>query len=96
MTTRLSLEAARGDFDATLAATCHGPVVLEDAGNARAVVLSPEDFEEYQAFVRQRLAETVATIRTANKDTDPEQVMREVTATVGEVRGEMYDRIRRS
>jgi putative intracellular protease/amidase len=96
MATRLRLDEARVDLDAVLAATCHGPVVLEDAGEARAVVLSPEDFEKYQAFVRQRLAAAVAAIREANKDADPEQVMREVTAVVEEVRGEMYDRIRRS
>jgi hypothetical protein len=96
MTTRLNIEVARGDLDAAIASACHEPVVLEEAGAARAVILSPSDFEQYLAFVRQRTGEAIDAIRAANADADPDEVLREVTAVVEEVRAEMYDRTRRS
>lgn len=70
------------------------PVVVEDAGEALAVVISPA---EYRAFRRSRDPWAVIDeIRERNADKDPDEVLHDVTQIVEEVRQERYERRRRA
>jgi hypothetical protein len=55
---------------------------------------SPEQFERYQRHVMGRFARALDEIDRRNTDADPDEVLREVTAIVEEVRQERYDRRR--
>jgi PHD/YefM family antitoxin component YafN of YafNO toxin-antitoxin module len=65
------------------------PIVVEDAGQTVAVIVSPEDYRE-QAW--QRIWATVDRIQERNADKDPDEVYRDVTEVVEEVRQERYER----
>lgn len=65
-----------------------GPIEIEDEGTTVAVVLSPA---EYKAYVRERAWRAIDEVRALNRDKSPEEIEREVTRIVEEVRQEMYD-----
>ncbi len=69
------------------------PVMVEDAGEPVAVLISPDEFREY---ARERFWRTVDEIRKRNADKDPDEVLRDMTAVVEEVRQERYEQSRRS
>jgi PHD/YefM family antitoxin component YafN of YafNO toxin-antitoxin module len=64
-------------------------IVVEDAGKPVAVIISPEDYRE-QAW--QRFWSAVDRIQERNADKDPDEVYRDVTEVVEEVRQEHYER----
>jgi len=64
-------------------------VIVEDAGQPVAVIVSPDDYRE-QAW--QRFWATVDRIRERNVDKDADEVYRDVTEVVEEVRQERYER----
>ncbi|HEY7034000.1 MAG TPA: type II toxin-antitoxin system Phd/YefM family antitoxin [Thermomicrobiales bacterium] len=66
-------------------------IIVEEAGEPVAVMISPEDYRE-QAW--QRFWATVDRIQERNADTDPDEVYRDVTEVVEEVRQERHDRAR--
>ena len=94
MTRRMTIEEARTRFADLLTFVCNErqPVVLEQEGRPLAVVITPEEFNNSRELAMQHFDAAVAEIRAANKDVDPDEIMREVTALVEEVRQENYDR----
>jgi PHD/YefM family antitoxin component YafN of YafNO toxin-antitoxin module len=64
-------------------------ITVEEAVEPVAVVISPEDYRE-QAW--QRFWATVDRIRERNAEKDPDEIYRDVTEVVEEVRQERYER----
>lgn len=69
-------------------------VVVEADGTMLAAVISPAEYERYREYVRQRAVEAVDRMRARNAGKDPEDVMRDVTEIVDEVRRERRERRR--
>jgi PHD/YefM family antitoxin component YafN of YafNO toxin-antitoxin module len=66
-------------------------VVVDDAGNPVAVVISPEEFLSVR---RERAWALIRQVQDRNADQDPDEVLREVTEVVEEVRQEQHARAR--
>lgn len=68
------------------------PLPLERNGQPFAVVISPEQFEHYGELSKEDFFRIVDEIRRDNQDKDPDEVLRDVTEIVEEVRQERYER----
>ena len=67
-------------------------ILVEEQGNPLAVVIRPEDFAYYQELARREFFKLVSEIHERNRDLDPDEVLRDVTEVVEEVRQARYDR----
>jgi len=87
----MSSKEAREHFSDLLGSVYYTkePVIVEKKGKPVAVVISPEQYEAIQKE-EQRLWHVVDQIRARNVDTDPDEVLRDVTAVVEEVRKTQY------
>lgn len=65
-----------------------GPIEIEEGGKTVAVLLSPA---EYEAIVRERAWRAIDEVRARNRDKSSDEIYREVTSIVEEVRHKMYD-----
>jgi prevent-host-death family protein len=94
MTRRISIEAARDQFDDLVreVAQHDDTVVVERDGSALVAVISARALERFRQLAKDRFFEVVDRIHRANADADPDEVMREVTAAVEEVRQAAYER----
>lgn len=97
MVKTLSTADARASFSDVLNSVFYTkePVVVEKKGRRVAVIISPDEYEEYKAFQRERDAQAWAAIervQATNTDKDPDELLAEVTAVVEEVRRERYER----
>ena len=94
LTRRISAKEARSNFSDLLGSVRYSgdPVIVEKKGRPFAVLISPEDFERFQQLAREHFFETVREIQQANKDADPDEVLRDVTEAVEAVRQEEYER----
>lgn len=97
MTTRVSEAKLQTDLAALIdGVSCgSGPVVVERDGKPLAVLVDYEEYERYHKYVMERFRHAVEEFRELNKDIDPEEGYREITALVEEVRQEHYERSRR-
>src|SRR5215210_7109902 len=94
LTRRISAKEARSNFSDLLGSVRYSgdPVIVEKKGRPFAVLISPEDFERFQAIAKERFFETAREIQEGNKDADPDEVLRDVTEAVEAVRQEEYER----
>ena len=94
MTRRISAKEARNNFGDLLGSVYYGgdPVIVEKKGRPFAVLISPEDFERFQAIARERLFETIRAVRKDNEGVDPDRVLADVTEAVEAVRQQEYER----
>ena len=94
MPKRLAVKDARANFSDVLSQVYYGqePVIVERKGKPVAVLISPEQWERYQQQTKERLFEAIDRLQERNRDTDPEEVERDVTEAVEEVRRERYER----
>ncbi len=94
MTKRFSVKDARANFSDLLGLVYYGkePVIVERKGRPMAVLISPEQWERYQQTTKEQFFEAVERLRERNADKDPEEVERDVTRVVEEVRRERYER----
>jgi PHD/YefM family antitoxin component YafN of YafNO toxin-antitoxin module len=67
-------------------------VVVEADGTMLAAMIGPAEYERYREFVRQQAVETVNRVRERNADKDPEEVLRDVTEIVEDVRRDRRER----
>jgi prevent-host-death family protein len=67
-------------------------VTVEKKGKPYAVIISPEQYEAFQKAAKERLFTLVDKIQSRNTQYSEEEVMKDVTEVVGEVRKEMYER----
>jgi prevent-host-death family protein len=89
----MSVRDARANFSELLGSVYYtgSPVVVEKKGKTVAVMVSPRQFRQLEKIKDEGWA-VIDEIRTRNKDKDPDEVYKEVTKIVEEVRQEMYDR----
>ncbi len=94
MPKRLAVKDARANFSDVLSQVYYGqePVIVERKGKPVAVLISPEQWERYQQQTKDRLFEAIDRLQEQNRDADPEEVERDVTEAVEEVRRERYER----
>jgi PHD/YefM family antitoxin component YafN of YafNO toxin-antitoxin module len=88
--TQSDLDALIDAVDAT-----DEPIVVEDQGKRRLVVMSPEEFDRLRDDQAERDWQTIQRLQERNADKDPDEVLRVVTAVVEDVRRERYERQRR-
>jgi prevent-host-death family protein len=90
----MSTKEARASFADLLGLVYYTkePVIVEKKGKPVAVVVNPTDFEEYQQLSKERFFQTVRKIQEQNSDKDPDEVRRDVTQAVEEVRQERCER----
>ncbi len=68
----------------------HEPVIVERRGRAVAVLISPEDYALLERE-KGRAFDVVQRIQERNADVNPDDVLRDVTETVEQVRQEQYE-----
>ncbi len=69
----------------------HEPVIVERRGRAMAVLISPEDYALLERE-KQRSFDVVQRIQERNADASPDEVLRDVTEVVEQVRQEQHDK----
>lgn len=88
----MSSREARANFSELLGSVyfTKNPVIVEKKGKAMAVVISPDQYKQLEKIKADGWA-VVDEIRKRNADKDPDEVYKDVTAVVEEVRQEMYE-----
>lgn len=88
---RMSAREARANFGDLLSLVYYTkePVIVEKKGRPYAVVISPEDYE-WLAKEREQAFAIVDQIRDRNVDKEPDDVLRDVTTVVEDVRQGIY------
>ena len=94
MVTRLTVEEARANFTEVLSRVRQGDraEIVDADGTALAVMMSPLDLERYEERTRRDFFDIVADIHARNWDVDPDEVLRDVTAVVEEIRKGRHER----
>jgi len=94
---KMTAKQARDNFTDLLGWVYYGKdsVIVEKKGRPFAVVISPEDFEKYKKVAKDRFFQMVDEIQKDNRGVDPDEVLREVTSVVEQVRQENYDKEKR-
>ncbi|HEY7036076.1 MAG TPA: type II toxin-antitoxin system Phd/YefM family antitoxin [Thermomicrobiales bacterium] len=90
MVKTMSAPDAQAHFTDLLGAVheTHEAVVVEQNGKAIAVVISPEDFAKLQRSAEDGWWASIQRVQDRNEDKDPDDVMRDITELVEEVRRE--------
>ena len=84
---------AQSDLDALIDAVdaSDETIIVEDQGEPRIVVMSPEEYERYRKYIIEKGWAAVDELRRLNADKDPDEIYDIVTQAVEEVRQEHYD-----
>ena len=93
----MTAREARDKFADLLGIVFYGkePVMVEKQGRPYAVVINPDEYENYQAFkkiAKKRFFELTDEIQAKNKGVDPDQVLKDVTKEVEKVRQKLYEK----
>jgi prevent-host-death family protein len=90
MVKTMSAPDAQANFTDVIGAVreSHEAVVVEQNGEAIAVVISPEDFAKLQRSAEEGWWASIQRVQDRNADKDPDEVLRDVTELVEEVRRE--------
>ncbi|HKG26969.1 MAG TPA: type II toxin-antitoxin system Phd/YefM family antitoxin [Thermomicrobiales bacterium] len=98
MVKTISTEDARSKLDDIVATVqeAHQAVVLVQNGKPVAAVVNVDEYERYRQERIKRGWETIDRVRERNAHLDPDEVLREVTEIVEEVRQEMYEERQRA
>ena len=94
---RISAKEARANFGDLLGSVYYTkePVIIEKKGRPFAVVINPEQYKIVEKEIEKAWS-TIDRIRERNADKDPEEVLRDVTAVVEEVRQERYEQTKKA
>lgn len=95
ITQKMTAKEARDNFTDLLGSVYYGKesVVVEKKGRPFAVVINPDEYENYQTLkqaARKRFLEIVEEIRAANKGKKFDDVYKDITKLVKQVRKERY------
>ncbi len=92
VTKTMSVREARANFSDLLGLVYYTkePVIVERKGKPFAVVISPEQYERMRREEEADWA-VLDAVAERNADQDPDEVLRDVTAAVEQVRQERYD-----
>jgi prevent-host-death family protein len=98
MVKTISTDEARTKFDDVVALVqdLDSAVVLVQNGKPVAAIINVEEYERFRQERIERGWATVDRIRERNAHLDPDEVLREVTEIVEEVRQEMYEERQRA
>lgn len=93
LTRRMTAKEARDNFTDLLGIVYYSkePVIVEKKGRPFAVVISPEDYELIREAAQGLFFKAVREIQQDNQGVDPDEVMRDVTVAVEEVRRSHYE-----
>ena len=93
MTKRMSVRETRQNLSDVLGMVYYGKesVIVEKKGKPMAVLISPEQFERFEQQAKERLGAVTEQLWSENAEKDPDDVYRDVTAAVEEVRQKRYD-----
>jgi antitoxin YefM len=88
---RVSAREARTHFSDLIGSVHYGkePVIVERNGKPFAVVISPDQYAVMERELGQAWRD-IESLRELNADKDPDEILRDVTAVVEEVRQERY------
>lgn len=94
----MTAKQARDNFTDLLGLVYYGKksVIVEKKGRPFAVVISPQDFERYKKAAKDRFFEIIEEIQQDNKGVDPDEVLKDVTEAVEQVRQQSYDQEKRN
>jgi prevent-host-death family protein len=94
---RLSAEETQQSLPDLLDLVCNGeePIIVERDGEPVAVLISPQQYDRYVAYLTERFRKVVDELHALNADKVPDEIMRDVTEIVEEVRQERYERKQR-
>lgn len=89
---------AQSDLDALIDAVdaADEPVIVEDQGKRRLVVMSPEEYDRLRGDRNERNWEMIQHVQERNADKDPDEIMRDVNQAVEEVRQQYRERQQQS
>jgi len=92
MAIHMSAKDARDSFSDVLnrAYYQHESIIVERQGRPMAVVVSVADFERYQQLAKERFFQVADRVQSHNAAHDPDDVFRDVTEAVEEVRREAH------
>lgn len=98
MTSRISAAEARNRFSDILNRAYYRgeATIVERQGKPVAAIINVEQYEQFQAQQKRDLFETIRAIQEHNREADPDEVYRDVTEAVEEIRQEEYDRSART
>ena len=88
----MSAKEARDNFSDILGRAYYRgePTIVEKQGKAMAVVISPEQYEQFQQQQKRELFETIDEIHERNRGVDPAVIEEEVAQAVTDVRQERH------
>jgi prevent-host-death family protein len=94
---RISSREARDNFAELIGQVYYTkePVIVERKGKPYAVLISPEQYRHLEGE-REQAWKTIEAIQERNADKDPDDVLRDVTEAVEEVRQERSERQRKT
>lgn len=92
VTIRMSAKEARDNFSDILGRAYYRsePTIVEKQGKPMAVVISPEQYAQFQQQQKQSLFQTIDEIHERNRDVDPAVIESEVAQAVTDVRQERH------
>lgn len=92
ITKKMTAKQARDNFTDLLGVVYYGKqsVIVEKKGRPFAVVISPDEYLRYKKAAKERFFELVDEIQTSSSDLDANQVLKDVTKAVEEVRQEHH------
>lgn len=89
----MSAKQARDNFTDLLGAVYYGQetVIVEKKGRPFAVVVNPDEYKKYQKIAKEEFFETAEKVQKRNRGFSEEEVLKDVTKVVEEVRQAQYD-----
>lgn len=92
VTMRMSAKEARENFSDILGRAYYRgePTIVEKQGKPMAVVISPEQYAQFQQQQKQKLFQTIDEIHERNRYVDPALIEAEVAQAVADVRQERH------
>lgn len=92
MTSRMSTREAREKFSDIVSRAYYRnePTIVERQGKPMAVVISPQQYEQFQQQDTHELFEIIRAIHDRNRDVDPAEIEADIAAAVADVRKEEH------
>jgi len=95
MLAKISAKNARDGFTDLLGKVYYSrePIAIEKKGRIFAVVVNPGEYEDLKKIAKSKFFEIVDEVRQSNPNQNSDEVLRDVTAAVEEIRTENHDQV---
>lgn len=92
LTSRMSTKEAQDNFGDVVSRAYDKsePTIVERHGTPVAVVISPDQYEQFRSQATREMFDTIREIHDRNRDTDPDEIEAEIAQAVAEVRQENH------